>query len=208
MSAESLTMEPDSRRRRMRWRTRCARSARARRIAAAALGARAGRGQDRGACTRPHGGARRRGRRSSPPTRRDMAAAEARRSPPALLDRLLLDDKRVEAMAAGLEAMAALPDPIGTELARWTRPNGLDIARVRIRSASSASSMNRGPTSPPTPAACACASGNAVILRGGSESFHSSRAIVAALRRGASRGRACPTTRCSSCRRATARRSA
>ena len=48
----------------------------------------------------------------------------------ALLDRLLLDDKRVEAMAKGVEEVAALPDPVGRELARWTRPNGLDIARV------------------------------------------------------------------------------
>ncbi len=48
-----------------------------------------------------------------------------------MADRLMLDEKRVEAMAQGLDEVAALPDPIGTELARWTRPNGLDIARVR-----------------------------------------------------------------------------
>jgi glutamate-5-semialdehyde dehydrogenase len=62
----------------------------------------------------------------------DMSAAGTLALSGALLDRLLLDDKRVESMAEGLEAVAALPDPVGTELARWTRPNGLDIARVRI----------------------------------------------------------------------------
>jgi glutamate-5-semialdehyde dehydrogenase len=59
--------------------------------------------------------------------------AGARRAglPAAMIDRLLLDPRRIEAMARGLEEIAAFPDPVGTELARWTRPNGLDIARVR-----------------------------------------------------------------------------
>src|SRR5215472_17873196 len=61
---------------------------------------------------------------------RDLA--EARDLSPAMRDRLLLDEKRVEAMARGLDDVAALPDPVGRELARWTRPNGLDIARVAI----------------------------------------------------------------------------
>ena len=63
---------------------------------------------------------------------KDLAAAEGRGLRAALLDRLALDAARIEAMAAGLEAVAALADPVGLEMARWTRPNGLDIARVRV----------------------------------------------------------------------------
>ena len=63
---------------------------------------------------------------------RDMAAAQERGLRASLLDRLALDAVRVEAMAAGLEAVAGLEDPVGAELARWQRPNGLDIARVRV----------------------------------------------------------------------------
>src|SRR5690606_6632415 len=63
---------------------------------------------------------------------RDMAAAEQRRLTPALLDRLKLDDSRVEAMARGLEEVAALPDPVDRVLAQWSRPNGLVIARVSV----------------------------------------------------------------------------
>ena len=59
-----------------------------------------------------------------------MAAAKAANMPAPMLDRLTLDDERIEAMAKGVEDVAALPDPVGRELARWTRPNGLDIARV------------------------------------------------------------------------------
>ena len=62
----------------------------------------------------------------------DLAAAEGMSLSAPLLDRLRLGDKGIEAMAQGLETVAALPDPVGSELARWTRPNGLDIARVRI----------------------------------------------------------------------------
>ena len=61
---------------------------------------------------------------------KDARAATASDLSPALLDRLMLDDRRIEAMAKGLEDVAALPDPVGRELARWKMPNGLDIARV------------------------------------------------------------------------------
>ena len=61
---------------------------------------------------------------------KDMQAAVARNLTPALLDRLKLDAKRIEAMAQGVAEVAGLPDPVGRELARWKRPNGLDIARV------------------------------------------------------------------------------
>jgi glutamate-5-semialdehyde dehydrogenase len=63
---------------------------------------------------------------------RDVGAARERGLRPALLDRLTLDRAAIEAMAAGLETVAALDDPIGQEIARWQRPNGLDIARVRV----------------------------------------------------------------------------
>ena len=62
---------------------------------------------------------------------RDVDAAKASGMAPALVDRLALDAARVEAMAAGLETVAAIRDPIGAEMDRWDRPNGLDIARVR-----------------------------------------------------------------------------
>ena len=62
----------------------------------------------------------------------DMQAARARGTSGALLDRLALDAPRIEAMARGVEEIAALPDPIGATMAQWTRPNGLDIARVRV----------------------------------------------------------------------------
>ena len=62
----------------------------------------------------------------------DLEAARAKRLSGAMIDRLDLDEKRIEAMARGLEDIAALPDPVGQEIARWQRPNGLDIARVRV----------------------------------------------------------------------------
>jgi glutamate-5-semialdehyde dehydrogenase len=114
----------------------------------------------------------------------DMAAAKTMQLSGALLDRLLLDDARVEAMAVGLEAVAALPDPIGTELARWTRPNGLDIARVRIPIGVIGIIYESRPNVTADAGGLCLRAGNAVILRGGSESLHSSRVIADCLRRG------------------------
>jgi len=101
-----------------------------------------------------------------------------------MLDRLMLDDKRVEAMAKGLEDIAALPDPVGRELARWTRPNGLDIARIATPIGVIAIIYESRPNVTADAAALCLKSGNAVILRGGSESAKSSAAILAALRDG------------------------
>jgi len=112
----------------------------------------------------------------------DMDAAGGSLSA-AMLDRLLLDDKRVAAMAQGLEVVARLPDPVGTELARWTRPNGLDIARVRIPLGVIGIIYESRPNVTADAAGLCLRAGNAVILRGGSESFHSSQAIVASLKR-------------------------
>ncbi len=114
----------------------------------------------------------------------DMAGAAANGLSSAMLDRLKLDDVRVEAMAKGLEEIAALPDPVGRELARWTRPNGLDIARVATPIGVIGIIYESRPNVTADAAGLCLKSGNAVILRGGSESAKSSAAILAALRTG------------------------
>jgi glutamate-5-semialdehyde dehydrogenase len=115
---------------------------------------------------------------------RDMESARARNLSGALLDRLLLDDKRVEAMARGIEEVAALADPVGTVLAEWTRPNGLRIQRVRVPLGVIGIIYESRPNVTADAGALCLKSGNAVILRGGSESFHSSTAIQACLAEG------------------------
>jgi len=115
---------------------------------------------------------------------RDVAAARERNLGPALIDRLRLDEARIEAMAAGLEAVAALPDPLGRELARWTRPNGLDIARVSVPLGVIAIIYESRPNVTADAAGLCLKSGNAAILRAGSESSRSSAAIMAALGEG------------------------
>jgi glutamate-5-semialdehyde dehydrogenase len=112
----------------------------------------------------------------------DMAHAEGLSA--ALKDRLKLDEGRVEAMAKGVEDVAALPDPVGRELARWTRPNGLDIARVATPIGVIGIIYESRPNVTADAAALCLKSGNAAILRGGSESARSSAAILAALHDG------------------------
>src|SRR4051794_4945848 len=107
----------------------------------------------------------------------DMDAARAKGLSSALLDRLALDAQRIEAMARGVEDIAALPDPIGTAAAQWTRPNGLDIARVRVPLGVIGIIYESRPNVTCDAGALCLKSGNAAILRGGSESAHSSRAI-------------------------------
>lgn len=102
----------------------------------------------------------------------------------AMIDRLLLDTDRIEAIAVGLEAIAALPDPVGDELARWDRPNGLDISRVRVPLGVIGVIYESRPNVTADAGALCLKAGNAVILRGGSESFHSSGAIHACLVKG------------------------
>jgi glutamate-5-semialdehyde dehydrogenase len=111
----------------------------------------------------------------------DMRAARTRDLSPALLDRLKLDAKRVAATAKGVADVAALPDPVGRELARWTPPNGLDIARVATPIGVIGIIYESRPNVTADAGALCLKSGNAVILRGGSESVHSSRALHAAL---------------------------
>jgi len=98
-----------------------------------------------------------------------------------LIDRLSLDARRLENMAKGIEAVAALPDPIGEVLERDTRPNGLQIERVRVPIGLIAVIYEARPNVTSDVAALCLKSGNAVILRGGSDAYASSKAIVDAL---------------------------
>ena len=115
---------------------------------------------------------------------RDMASAEERGLSGAMLDRLLLDDERVEAMAAGIETIIGLHDPVGRVLEEWERPNGLHIQRVAVPLGVIGIIYESRPNVTADAAALCIKSGNAVILRGGSESFHSSTAIYECLREG------------------------
>ncbi len=114
----------------------------------------------------------------------DMAKAKANGISPSMLDRLALDEKRIEAMAKGLEDVAALSDPVGRELSRWTRPNGLDISRVATPIGVIGIIYESRPNVTADAGALALKAGNVSILRGGSESAHSSAAIHAALLEG------------------------
>ncbi len=115
---------------------------------------------------------------------KDMQAGEAKGLSPALLDRLRLDDKRIEGTAKGLEAVAALPDPIGHEDERWQPGNGLDIAKVRTPIGVIGMIYESRPNVTADAASLCLKSANACILRGGSEALHSNRAIHAALVKG------------------------
>jgi glutamate-5-semialdehyde dehydrogenase len=115
---------------------------------------------------------------------KDMRAGEDRGLAAAMLDRLMLDAARVEAMAAGIEAVAALPDPLGRVIAEWERPNGLVIQRVTVPLGVIGIIYESRPNVTADAAVLCLKSGNAAILRGGSESFHSSHAIYDCLRAG------------------------
>lgn len=112
---------------------------------------------------------------------RDMQAAEERDISAAMLDRLRLDRPRIEAMARSLEDIASLADPVGRVLAEWTRPNGLRISRVAVPLGVIGIIYESRPNVTADAGALCLKSGNAVILRGGSESVHSSAAIHACL---------------------------
>jgi glutamate-5-semialdehyde dehydrogenase len=112
---------------------------------------------------------------------RDLAAGEANGLSPAMLDRLRLDEKRLEGVAAAAEAVAALPDPVGEVIDRSTAPSGLELSRVRIPIGLIGIIYESRPNVTADAAALCLRSGNAVLLRGGSEAVHSNRAIHAAL---------------------------
>ena len=113
---------------------------------------------------------------------KDIELGRAKALSPALMDRLALSEARIAGIAAGLRAIAGLPDPVGRELARWTRPNGLDIARVSVPLGVIGIIYESRPNVTADAAGLCVRSGNAVILRCGSESLNSSTAIANALR--------------------------
>ena len=112
---------------------------------------------------------------------RDLEAARAAGLGAAMLDRLALDPARLESIAASVEQVADLPDPVGTVLAEWTRPNGLRIQRVRVPLGVIAIIYESRPNVTSDAGALCLKSGNAAILRGGSESVRSNAAIHAAM---------------------------
>ncbi len=115
---------------------------------------------------------------------RDLSEARAAHLTGALRDRLALDEKRVESIARGMEDVMALPDPVGTIAAEWQRPNGLRIQRVRVPLGVIGIIYESRPNVTADAGALCLKSGNAVILRGGSESLHSNAAIHACLLEG------------------------
>ena len=112
----------------------------------------------------------------------DLATARAAGVAPAFLDRLTLTAARVDAMAVGLEQIAALPDPVGEEIRRWSRPNGLDIQQVRVPLGVIGIIYESRPNVTADAAGLCLKSGNAVVLRGGSEAFRTNCLIADVLR--------------------------
>ncbi len=115
---------------------------------------------------------------------KDMAGGEEKGLTSAMLDRLQLDENRIEGMAQGLEAVAELADPVGTVTAQWRRPNGLQIERRRVPLGVIGVIYESRPNVTADAGALCLKAGNAAILRGGSESFHSTGAIMESLAEG------------------------
>jgi len=111
----------------------------------------------------------------------DVVAAEAKGLSGAMIDRLTLNSKRIAAMAQGVRDVAALTDPVGEVLAQWTRPNGLSITKVRVPIGVIGIIYESRPNVTADAAVLCLKSGNATLLRGGSEAFHSNMAIAAAI---------------------------
>jgi glutamate-5-semialdehyde dehydrogenase len=116
--------------------------------------------------------------------KRDIENAKLKDLKGSFLDRLTLNEARLEAMAQGLDEIAALPDPVGQVMSAWTRPNGLAISRVRVPIGVIGIIYESRPNVTADAGGLCLKSGNAAILRGGSDSFHSSAAIIACLQRG------------------------
>lgn len=112
---------------------------------------------------------------------KDMAAGAEKGLTTAMLDRLKLDEDRIESVAAGLEAIAGLADPVGSIESAWDRPNGLQIERVRVPLGVIGVIYESRPNVTADAGGLCLKAGNAAILRGGSESFHSSHAIMSCL---------------------------
>src|ERR1700731_1759149 len=114
----------------------------------------------------------------------DVAEAKARGATDAFVDRLALDRNRIESMAAGCDVVRALPDPVGAVMEAWTRPNGMTIERVRVPLGVVGVIYESRPNVTADAGALCLKAGNAGILRGGSESHHSRRAIQERLAQG------------------------
>lgn len=111
----------------------------------------------------------------------DLAAGREKGLSPAMLDRLMLDESRIEAMASGIDQVATLPDPVGQIMDSWTRPNGIHIEQTRVPIGTIGIIYESRPNVTADAAVLCFKTGNATILRGGSEAIHSNRAIAAAL---------------------------
>src|SRR5713101_6846885 len=118
--------------------------------------------------------------------REDVAEAEKAGATAAFIDRLRLDEKRIAAMADSVDIVAALPDPVGTVISGWDRPNGMRIEQVRVPLGVIGIIYESRPNVTADAGALGLKAGNAVILRGGSDSFRSSGAIHAAIAAGLS----------------------
>ena len=116
---------------------------------------------------------------------KDVEKATAEQLSLPMIDRLRLDEKRIQGMADGIREVAALEDPMGKIIAEWTRPNGLHISKVRVPIGVIGIIYESRPNVTSDAAVLCTKTGNAVILRGGSESIHSNVAIADALRAGA-----------------------
>ncbi|MGC4014181.1 MAG: glutamate-5-semialdehyde dehydrogenase [Luteolibacter sp.] len=117
----------------------------------------------------------------------DLEAGEAKGLSKAMLDRLKLDDARIEAMAAGIDQVASLPDPVGHVLDSWSRPNGIRIEQIRVPIGTIGIIYESRPNVTADAAVLCFKTGNATILRGGSEAIHSNQAIANALQAGGER---------------------
>ena len=115
---------------------------------------------------------------------KDLTAGEERGLTRAMLDRLRLDEARLEAVAAGVEKVATLPDPVGEILEEWERPSGLRIQQIRVPIGVIGIIYESRPNVTSDAAVLCLKSGNATILRGGSEAIHSNRALADALQKG------------------------
>src|SRR4028119_2379187 len=115
---------------------------------------------------------------------RDVSKSREDNLAPAMIDRLSLDSKRVRAMADGIRQVADLEDPVGKSITDWTRPNGLHIQKMRVPIGVVGIIYESRPNVTSDAAVLCTKTGNATILRGGSESIHSNIAIAEALQRG------------------------
>jgi glutamate-5-semialdehyde dehydrogenase len=120
--------------------------------------------------------------------RKDLAAAKEKGLSSAMVDRLTLSDKTLDQICKSLEEVAALPDPVGEIVSTWKRPNGLEIGKMRIPLGVIGIIYEARPNVTVDAAALCLKSGNAVLLRGGSEAIHSNRALAGLL------ARACKTS--------------